>query len=346
MKTDTSFSNPRAILIRTPNWLGDLMMSTGFVRAVMERFPQTEVDLIVRRGFEGLPLPRRGRVIPYDKKTAAPGRFGAGFRNGGYSHFFLLPPSFSSAWMAFASRAPYRVGLTGPWWKGDGLRRFLLRPALRPLHPPRSVHLTGEYFDLLTPWGGGSPLDFPPGLHTPPDWLAAHLPGQAKNLKGIVVLAPGAEYGPAKQWPLAHYQAAAKALAKGGRTVVVAGLAREWDGGQTILRDAPGGVNLCGKTDLNGLVALLAASGLLISNDSGAMHVGAALGIPQVALFGSTNPVWTAPLNPKARVITHRLPCSPCYSRVCPLGTTACLTSILPEEPLQAAKDLLESPAP
>ncbi len=99
---------PTSILVRTPNWLGDLLLSTAFLRALLARFPQAGVDLIVRQGFEVLPLPRRGRILAYDKRSQPPGRFGKSLRaeylvRERCSHFFLLPPSFSSAWMAFRS---------------------------------------------------------------------------------------------------------------------------------------------------------------------------------------------------------------------------------------------------
>src|SRR3970040_1952063 len=101
---------PHAVLVRTPNWLGDLMVSTSFLRALLARFPEARVDLIVRRGFEALPLPHRGRILPYDKRGAGPGRFGRALRGAGYSHAFILPPGFSSAWMAWNAGVPWRIG--------------------------------------------------------------------------------------------------------------------------------------------------------------------------------------------------------------------------------------------
>ena len=98
------------ILIRTPNWLGDLMMSTAFIHQVMELFPESEVDLVVRSGFEELPLPCRGRILPFDKKTQTPGSFGKNLRQYEYQKMFILPPSFSSAWMGFRASIPERIG--------------------------------------------------------------------------------------------------------------------------------------------------------------------------------------------------------------------------------------------
>ncbi|HKI99185.1 MAG TPA: lipopolysaccharide heptosyltransferase II [bacterium] len=330
---------PRAILIRTPNWLGDLLVSTAFIRAVLQRFPAARVDLIVRQGFEALPLPQRGSVYPFDRHTSSPGAFGRGLRGLGHTHMFVLPPSFSSAWMAWRTGIRHRIG-----YRGEG-RRWLLRPARAHNHGPRSVHLAREYLELLSPWVEAMPEAPSAGLEPPAGWVEAHRPEDAPSGE-YVVLAPGAEYGPAKMWPPAHYEALAAALDAAGWPVVVAGLGKDRLLGESILAGTRRGVNLCGETDLPGLAALLAGARLLVSNDSGAMHLGAAWGVPQLALFGSTNPTWTGPLNPRAEVLYRAEPCSPCYARQCPLGHLRCLQELQPALVTERALALLgESPA-
>lgn len=326
---------PTAILIRTPNWLGDLLMSTAFVRTVLERFPEARVDLVVRAGFEVLPLPHRGRVIPYDRKAEKPGAFGRHLRGQGYSHCFVLPPSFSSAWMAWSSGIPWRIG-----YRGDG-RALLLHPARAHRHGPRQVHLVQEYLDLLRPWMEAEATEHLPGLALPEGWMAEHLPAPLRKLPPYVVLAPGAEYGPAKQWPEPYYRQVAEGLAAEGWHVIVVGLPKDRDMGTRLIAGLPGAKNLCGETDLRQLTALLARAKLLISNDSGAMHLGAALGLRQVALFGSTNPTWTRPLNPRAAVLYLGIECSPCYARECPLHHLRCLVELPPEQVLERAGTLL-----
>jgi heptosyltransferase-2 len=330
---------PEAVLIRTPNWLGDLLVSTAFIRAVLQRFPGIRVDLIVRRGFEVLPLPQRGRLLPFDRQATSAGAFGRALRGQGYSHLFVLPPSFSSAWMAWRSGIPRRIG-----YHGEG-RAWLLSPALRHRHAPRSVHLAQEYLDLLQPWLD-APLQATPeapaaGLELPAGWAEAHRPPRAPAPGSYVVVAPGAEYGPAKMWPVEHYRAVAAALDGAGWPVLVAGLAKDRPLGEAILAGTERGLNLCGETDLRGLTALLADARLLISNDSGAMHLGAALGLPQLALFGSTNPTWTGPLNPRAEVLYRAEACSPCYARECPLGHFRCMRELRPEPVAERALALL-----
>ena len=334
----TTHGTPERIIIRTPNWLGDLMMSTAFIRAVLGAWPRASVHLVVRKGFEGLPLPHRGEVLPFDKSASGAGAFGASLRRLSPTHFFVLPPSLSSAWMAFRSGAPARIGYRGEW------RAPLLRPALRHPHGPRQTHIVREYLHLLTALGVPAPeetADDPAGLEITPEFLATHTPPGLPPRKGYVVLAPGAEYGPAKMWPLRHYRALAQGLHGQGHVVVVAGLPQDHGPGQEIIAGLPGALNMAGQTNLNGLVALLDGAALLVSNDSGAMHVGAALGLPQLALFGSTNPTWTAPRNPRARLLSRNEPCAPCYKRTCPLGHTRCLEELAPDEALTAAMEML-----
>lgn len=328
---------PTSIIIRTPNWLGDLMMSTSFITAALRCFPGVPVDLIVPPPLASLPLPHRGRVIPFDRQARSHGAQGILLREGGYSHFFVLPPSFSSAWMAFRSRVPRRIGY------GGQLRGWLLRPAHRHRFPPRSAHLGQEYLDLLHPWMDAKREDFPAHLPLPDGWVEAHLPPGLEDVALDAVLAPGAEYGPAKQWPLAHYRAAAAALHEAGHRVTVVGLEKDREAGDVIVKGLRGSLNLCGQTDLRALTAILARARLLISNDSGAMHLGAALGLAQIALFGSTNPVWTGPMNPTAVIFTRNEDCAPCYERSCPLGHRRCLDQLAPGPVIEKALDLLST---
>jgi heptosyltransferase-2 len=327
-------AEPTAILVRMPNWLGDLVMATGFLDALLARFPAARVDVIVPRRFETLPLPRRGELLLLDRAAWSSGAFGRSLRGRGYSHLFVLPPSFSAAWMAFCARVPARIGYRG------NFRSWLLRPALAYRAPPRSVHLLQEYLDLLAPWQVLSARQFPPRLAVNPEWVAEHLPPAAASPARRVVFAPGAEYGPARQWPAEHYRALAQALARAGWTCTVIGLLKHRPLGDEILAGVAGGLNLCGET-LTQMVAVLARAALVVSNDSGVMHVAAALGRPQIALLGSTQPLWTGPLNPAARVLTRQEPCSPCYARECRFGHTRCLVELRPRQVAAEALEVL-----
>jgi len=307
------------------------MMATGVLRAILERWPSASVDVIVRAGHEALPLPKRGRIIPFDRGTISAGGFGASLRAAGYDRFYVLPPSFSSAWMAWRSGVPERVG------HGGHLRGPLLRPALAPRAPARSVHLAREFLDLIDP---ALEIDcYPPRLDLPGDWAAGHLAGICRELpERFVAIAPGAVYGPAKAWPAERYRELARGLRdRAGVPVVVLGTREEHALGEQVRAGEGGILNWCGTTDLPALVAVLSRAALLVSNDSGSMHVMAALGRPQVAIFGSTSPVWTGPLNARASVVSLGLPCAPCFARTCRLGHTDCLRGVTAGRVLEQA---------
>jgi heptosyltransferase-2 len=177
-----------------------------------------------------------------------------------------------------------------------------------------------------------------PKLLLAEDEIAAALERARLPRGGFHVFAPGAEYGPAKRWPTIHYAELAKML---DAPVVLLGSAKEAPLCEEIAQEAGGGrcINLAGKTSLLDAFALIAGARAVISNDSGLMHVAAAFGVPQVALFGSSSPQHTPPLNDRAQVVWLRqdpaydppLDCSPCFQRDCPLGHTRCLYDITPQ---------------
>ena len=328
-------SSPAKILIRTPNWLGDLVMSTGFVRAVLERFPESGVDLIVKSGFESLPLPHRGKIIVFDPAKISAGDFGKNLRSENYTHFYVLPPSFSSAWMSFQSKIPHRIGYSGEF------RSILLSEAKTYAGKPRSLHILKEYLNLLAPELVVE--KYPPNLETTEDWIEKHLTSFQNSLpESFVVFTPGAVYGPAKQWPLEHFRTLATKLNQfNGTSILILGTNADAESGAEISEGIEGVHNYCGKTSLTEFLAILAKAKLLVGNDSGSMHLMSALQRPQIALFGSTSPTWTAPVNPNANILSRNLFCSPCFARTCRYGHYDCLTQILPEHVLQLAQKIL-----
>jgi heptosyltransferase-2 len=326
---------PGRIVVRAPNWLGDLMMATGVLRAILERWPAAAVDLVVRAGHESLPLPRRGRVIQFDPGATSAGAFGSSLRGAGYDRCYVLPPSFSSAWMAWRAGIPERIGYRGHF------RGPLLRPALSHRAPARSVHLTREYLDLVDP---ALETDcYPPRLDLPGGWAAQQLARICRELpERFVAIAPGAVYGPAKAWPAERYRELARRLRdRTGASVIVLGTGAEHGLAEQVRNAEAGILNWCGTTDLPALVAVLSRAALLVGNDSGTMHVMAALRRPQVAIFGSTSPVWTGPINERSAVVSLGLPCAPCFARTCRLGHTDCLKKITVDAVLDAALGLL-----
>jgi heptosyltransferase-2 len=322
------------ILIRTPNWLGDLMMSTAFIKEVLLRFPAAQVDLVVKKGFEGIPLPHRGNVLPFDKQSVSAYRFGKELRKASYQRFYILPPSFSAAVMAFAANVPERIGYSG------NLRRLLLNRPKHYLQKHRSRHLITEYLQLLD--DRQSTSEAFPGLNIDQNWVEQTLATMFATLPAsFVCIAPGVIYGSAKQWPVAYFKTLVAKLEASGERVVLIGTGHDNSLGEQLSHGLQRVLNLCGRTDLNQLIAVLAKAKALVSNDSGTMHVMAALQKPQVAIFGSTSSVWTGPVNQKAKIVHLNLECSPCYQRKCPLGHTNCLNQILPDKVWECLKPML-----
>ena len=201
--------------------------------------------------------------------------------------------------------------------------------------------------------GAATAGNLPPGLTTPflmADPLriiAAKVNLGLKPLQSLVALCPGAEYGPAKRWPAEYFADVASKLKARGHTPIVLGTQSDVPTGLTIEQLSNGAaINLAGKTSLDDAINLIAGSRAVITNDSGLMHVAAALGTPQLALFGSSSPAHTPPLSDAARVIYLKIECSPCFARECPLGHFKCMREMTPESVLaqfDTLADLLTS---
>ena len=325
-------SKPLKILIRTPNWLGDLIISTGFLRAVLENFPDSQIDIILKSGFESLPIPHRGKIILFDKNKDSAGKFGKSLRHKNYDCIYVLTPSFSSAWMAFQSKIPKRIGYAVEY------RGFLLTLAKKYDVKPRSKHLLKEYLDLLS--FDIEMENYTPRLQVKNDWVEKQLDScKFKIPEKFVVFSPGAIYGPSKQWPVEHYRELGKQLHKTfGHKILLLGTVDDIESGTKISHDHDWVYNYCGKTSLSQLLAILTKTQLLVGNDSGSMHLMSALQRPQIAVFGSTSPIWTGPINSNAMVMSRELSCSPCFSRTCRFGHYECLTQINPENVLAEVK--------
>ena len=323
------------IIIRTTNWLVDLIISTGFIKAVLEKYPLSEVDIIVKSGFERLPLPHRGKIKIFDPKNTTAGSFGKKLRDGNYNIFYILPPSFSSAWMSFVSNVPKRIGYSG------NFRGLLLSDAKSFKKKKRSEHILKEYLNLID-----SDIHIEnnlPCLKTTKNWIENHLNSFHNKLpKSFIVFSPGGIYGPAKRWPVKNFRKLALKIKEVFNiSILVLGTNQEKKYGTEIAQDYEWVENFCGKTSLTELIAILAKARLLVGNDSGLMHLMGALQRPQIAIFGSTSPKWTSPNNPKAIILTKNLSCSPCFARTCKYNHYECLTKITPELVIQAAKNFL-----
>lgn len=247
----------------------------------------------------------------------------------GYAEAIVLPNTLKSALVPLFAGIPLRTGYVGESRYGLLNRRHTLD---RKAPPP----MVERYLALA-----GNPGDPPPGA-VPVTRLTASAANLAQILgqlslpapstaHPVAVLCPGAEYGPAKRWPAEHYADLAGRLRSAGFSVWLMGSAADAAVGEAILAAQPGcATNLCGRTDLASAIDLISSAHVVISNDSGLMHIAAALGRPLVALFGSSSPRHTPPRSDQARVQYLALDCSPCFARECPLGHFRCMRDLSP----------------
>jgi heptosyltransferase-2 len=259
---------------------------------------------------------------------------------GRFDAAYVLPNSIKAALIPFLARIPRRVG-----YRGEGRYGLLNARLPNPEGRPPMV----AFYSALAQDGVVS-ADERPQMRFDPQTLASATAAAQVEAGAYWAFAPGAEYGPAKCWPATHYAELARSLhAAHGLPVLLLGSGKEAALCESIAAMAPGACRvLAGKTALQDAMALIAAARGVVSNDSGLMHVAAAFGVPQAAVFGSTSPEHTPPLNPRAKVlwIKHEigLECSPCFDRTCRFGHTRCLVEIGAQRVEQALDDMTMNP--
>jgi lipopolysaccharide heptosyltransferase II len=287
-------------------------------------------------GFEG-------RVRAFAPRLASPRalRETSALRAFAPSAAVVFPRSFSSALRAFLTGARERVGID------DEARGGLLTRRVRIPWPPRSRHLFEEFAAIVA--AAGAP---PPGA-APRIAISAEARERAWRLleargarrgERFVAMSPGAAFGPAKRWPAERFADLGARVASHGAGVVLVGSAADRpvteDVARRIAAAAALPIDLTGATDIAALAAVLSIASVAVVNDSGPMHIAAAVGTPVVALFGSTNPDWTRPLDDRAAALRYPVPCSPCYRRECPIGLP-CFDGISVDRVLRAALERL-----
>lgn len=332
-------------VVRTPNWLGDALMSMPAVYQFRQLLPPTvKLWVVCTAGLADLWAAANwvDGILPFTP-TPLGRRLAGQIRALGAGVAIVLPNSFRSAWDVARSGIPIRLGRGG---RGRALLLNRRLPRWRPGDRRAACHQASAYFDLFAPLGKlQHTLAPPPLVVAKATTILAQL--GLPPFPRPLVLAPGAAYGPAKQWPVDHFRQVATAwCAKGGR-VVVTGTASDASLAATIGQGLAGATNLCGQTRLPELMALLSQARACLSNDSGTMHLAAALGLPGVAIFGSTHPAATGPLGGRWVVLCQPPPCAPCFERTCsrPERDYRCLTSIAPELALAALDHLPPAPA-
>ncbi|MGE0592630.1 MAG: lipopolysaccharide heptosyltransferase II [Vicinamibacterales bacterium] len=346
--TSPSHVLPATVLVVSPNWLGDAVMALPALADIRRAFPAARLVVAARRSVAGLfalvpgvdavvPLDWRGRrgwsVFRQDRARLAAA--GAGLA-------VLLPNSFASALLVWRAGVRERWGYRADWRAGL-LSRGVPRPTERPLHQ-------ADYYQRLTAAVGIAPGPQQPVLQVP-----AAAVDEARRLlaasgwdgvRPLYVLAPGAAYGGAKRWELSSAAAVVAALVRDGATCVLVGSAADAPATRTVKQSAAAHViDLAGATTIESLAGVCTLASACVSNDSGAMHLAAAVGVPLVALFGPTNERETSPLaasEGQVRILATTAACRPCMLRECPIDHR-CMTGLSPAQVLETLGEVASS---
>jgi len=324
------------ILVVGPSWVGDMVMSQSLYIYLRQSRPGVEIDVLAPPPWSEpilarMPEVNRAITMPLGHGELGLGkrcRLGAQLRAENYQQAILLSNSLKSALTPWFARIPRRTG-----WRGEmryGLLNDMrkLDEAAMPLMVERFLALGGER-------GAALPGTIPaPRLHVDP--LRAEACAVGFGLapdKPVLALCPGAEFGPAKCWPVEYYIDIAQQYLERGWQVALYGSANDRPVTHRIWQQCgahPLCFDLAGRTELAEAVDLLSRSALVLSNDSGLMHIASALDRPLLVIYGATSASFTPPLSEKADVITPDIDCAPCFQRECPLGHHRCMRDTLP----------------
>ena len=325
------------VLVIAPSWVGDAILSEPLIASLRSAAnPPAGIDVVAPPWCRHVYARMRGIARIIDA-PAAHGEFalrqrrrlGIALRGQGYARAYVLPNTWKSALVPWFARIPVRIG-----YVGEARHGLLTQP--RRLDTRAMPQLVTRYAALASP--AGTSLREPPVPVLVPDAdnLAAALHALAlERSQSVAILCPGAEYGPAKRWPVEYFADLARRLSADGHAIWMLGSPNDAPVAAAIvaaLRDsAPPVRNLTGRTDLGTAIDLMSVASIVVSNDSGLMHAAAAVRAPLVALFGSSSPAYTPPLSDTARIARIDIVCSPCFERECPLGHFRCMRDLAPE---------------
>lgn len=342
----------RKILVVGPSWVGDMVMSQALYRELKRQHPNCEIDVLAPAASRALlarmPEVRRAIDIPLGHGAVGIGerrRLGHSLRAQKYDQAILLPNSLKSALVPFFADIPQRTG-----WRGE--MRYVLLNDIRILDESAYPLMVQQFVAL------GLPKGAPP----PQQWLNPQLDVDTANRDSAVEkcaltvkrpaigLCPGAEFGPAKRWPETHFAALAQHFAARGYDIWLFGGPKDRPVCEQIIALLPQQLQaqchmLAGKTSLLDAIDLLSLADCVVSNDSGLMHVAAALGRNVVVVYGSTSPKFTPPLSDSVRILQIPVECGPCFQRECPLPNADekmhCLRDLTPTMAIAAVEELL-----
>jgi len=326
------------ILIVAPNWIGDALLAQPLFARLRKKTPGVVIDALAP-GWTAPVLCRMQEInevmaVPFDHgelALAARWRLGRSLRSRRYDEAIVLPNTFKSALIPFFADIPLRTGFVGEM-------RYGLLNLAHKLDAKGSPLMAERYAQLAEKPGTKPALPLPETRLAIDEANLAIALGRLglSRAKRIAAFCPGAEYGPSKRWPVRHFAALARKLVALGHAVWLFGSEKDHAIGEEIAVASEGAAtNLCGRTDLASAIDLLSLAEVVVSNDSGLMHVAAGVGRPVVALYGSSSPEHTPPLARRYRIVRTGIECSPCFARECPLGHFKCMNELAPERVME-----------
>lgn len=342
------------ILIVGPSWVGDMVMSQSLFKALKQNNPDCTIDVLAPAWslpiLARMPEVNKGLVLPFNHgelKITQRYQLGKKLR-AQYDQAIVLPNSLKSALLPFFANIKQRTG-----WRGE--MRYGLLNDVRMLNKEQFPLMVERFVALAYPENATLPENLPrPQLNTTAESLQAVQQKYGlnnsllKEKRKALVICPGAEFGNSKQWPEEHYAAVANQKIKEGWQVWILGSRNDSKTTEKIfsLIEKPNQkfcINLASRTDLVETIDIIALADAVITNDSGLMHIAAAVNTPLVVVYGSTSPQFTPPLNDKVKLIVSDISCAPCFKRTCRFGHRKCLVDQLPQNVLNKLEQLLRA---
>jgi heptosyltransferase II len=333
------------ILIRGTNWIGDAILTLPAVAAVRATYPKAHLAILVKPWVADIYklFSDADEIIIYEKKFDNPAgifRIAQMLKENKFDAAILLQNAIEAAIIAVAARIPLRAG-----YDSDARGLLLTHPVRRPPEI-KKVHQINYYLEMVKALGC---ISVDRDMHLETKINSDH----ARNVlhkfitepkKAVIGIAPGATYGPAKKWLPDRFAAVADELSEtySAQVIIMGGRADEETAQEVKKLAHTPLINLAGKTSLLEAIYLISQCRLFISNDSGLMHIAGALNIPTIAVFGSTNPVTTAPVGAKSVIVRKEISCSPCLKKTCPTDFR-CMSMISVEDVLQVARSLFQN---
>ena len=335
----------KKILVRAPNWIGDAVMCTPALECLKALYPSSGITVLTKG--RAVPVfennPNAAAIIEYDHQGAHSGLGGklklrGELKGRGFDLAVLFQNAFDAAFISFISGIPERAGYA------TDMRSGLLTKAIPVSAEIKKRHQVHYYINIVKALGGSCASSIPKLYisKAEDDWADGFI--RKNGLEGSLMAgaAPGASYGPAKMWPSERFAEALAELSASHRLVpLVFGGPEDSATCREVARRMRGKyLDLSGRVTLRQFMALASRMSVFITNDSGPMHISAALGVPTVAIFGSTDPSLTGPLGADVRIVSNNTPCSPCFARTCKFKHYDCL-SIGADEVVKAALELI-----